>query len=124
MAIVKAQCSAESLELCELIRLAEWIVQPPTDKAAWQWCQSHAVPIIRELGRRLLSQRSSQEVAIPDLLRQVKEMRDAQKTFQVRTNRAEAPAALRASIERERIIDQILANHFQPALFDLEGEEQ
>jgi hypothetical protein len=58
VALVRLKGSCETLELVELLKLAESCEAPPTDAGAWQWVQDFAKPLIRELASRLDSSAS------------------------------------------------------------------
>lgn len=107
LAIIEQRGSAEALELCELLALADWIAAPMPPERSDAWARDIAVPLIAELGRRLQQQRASQEVDLPAFFSQVHAMRRAQKTG----DRQQSKASL------ESQVDRVLSAHFQPSLF-------
>ena len=105
-ALVMAQRSAESLDLSELLRLAEDPMCPSTQCEAYEWAIRYAIPMIAELRLRL--ERSAKKVDDkPRIMRMVEQMRKAQRG---------KDKALRESTEAQ--VDQWLSNEFQPCLFD------
>lgn len=119
VAIVKAHGSAELLQTCELLRLADWLSQPPGDAHAWLWAEQVCVPIVQELGRRLQRQLDAQTVNVPTLLGQVHAMRSAQRAVASAKNKSrEAKLALHHQLAiAERTIDDLIDEHYQPTLF-------
>lgn len=118
LAILRETGSAEQFQAIELLQLADWIVQPPTDAAAWRWADDIAVPIIRELGRRLQRRIETTAVEVPRLLADVSAMRTAQRKATCK----QIPAAERKPLAEiaaghEAHIDSLIDRHYQPSLF-------
>lgn len=118
LAILRETGTAEQFHTIELMRLADWIVQPPSDSAAWRWADDIAVPIIRELGRRLQRRIETTAVDVPRLLADVSAMRNAQRVAAKKS----MPAAERKPLQElaaghEAHIDSLIDQHYQPSLF-------
>ncbi len=118
LAILRETGTAEHFHHIELMRLAEWIVQPPSDAAAWQWADDIAVPLIRELGRRLQRRIETTAVDIPRLLADVAAMRAAQRRAAAKSISAAERKPLRdIAAGHETHIDWLIDQHYQPSLF-------
>lgn len=103
----------------ELLALADWLAQPPSDVGAYQWAEEIALPVIQELGRRLSRQLDSQRINVPSLLGIVHEMRNAQRIFAKARNkpRAEKDSLYHDVLIREQRVDAIIDEHYRPSLF-------
>jgi hypothetical protein len=105
-ALVMAQRSAESLDLSELLRLAEDPMCPSKSSDAYEWAIRYAIPMIAELRLRL--ERSAKQVDDkPRIMRMVEQMRRAQRG----KDREVREAA-------EAKVDHWLSTQFQPSLFE------
>jgi hypothetical protein len=110
-ALVMAQRSAESLDLCELLRLAEDPACPPAENSeAYKWATRFAIPMIRELRDRLdtVSRKVDDQ---PRIRRMIEQMRKAQRGKDKDSREA-----------WEAKVDSWLRNEFQPSLFEDSSE--
>jgi hypothetical protein len=106
-ALVMAQRSAESLDLTELLRLAEDPMCPPVENSeAYKWATRFAIPMIAELRDRL-DTKSRQVDDKPRIMRMIEQMRKAQRG---------KDKPLREAMEAK--VDQWLYGEFQPSLFE------
>lgn len=105
-ALVMLNRSAESLDMCELLRLAEDPACPSKSNEAYEWAIRYAIPMISELQRRLdrLSKQADDRSRTMRLLQQ---MRKAQ-----RGKDKELTEALEAKV------DTWLYDNVQPTLFE------
>jgi hypothetical protein len=119
VAVVKTNGSAELLQTVELLRLADWLAQPPNDLGAWQWVEDVCLPVVQELGRRLQRQRDNQAIDVPQLLAQVYAMRKAQRAVVAAKGKSrELKLALYHQLAiAEKAIDDLIEQHYQPTLF-------
>jgi hypothetical protein len=119
VAVVKTNGSAELLQTVELLRLADWLAQPPNDLGAWQWAEDVCLPVVQELGRRLQRQRDNQAIDVPQLLAQVYAMRKAQRAVVAAKGKSrELKLALYHQLAiAEKAIDDLIEQHYQPTLF-------
>lgn len=119
VAIVRNTGSAESLQTCELLALAEWLSQPPNDEDAWFWCEEVCLPIVRELARRLQRQSDNQTLELPQLLSQINAMRRSQTAAESVRNkpRSEKLSLYHRKAVAEKAIDDLLDRPLQPTLF-------
>lgn len=119
IAIVKANGSAESLQTNELLRLSDWLSQPPTDSGAWQWAEDVCLPIVAELGRRLQRRLDQQSIDIPRLLKQIHTLRQAQRDAVAAKGKSrEIKLAIFHQLAvAEAEIDKLIERHYQPTLF-------
>ncbi len=119
LAIIRQHGNAESLHTVELIALSDWICQPTSDEAVYAWAEELALPVIRELGRRLAAQCDTQALHVPALLAQVHAMRTAQVALsKAKSKSREEKLSLAHQLaQHESAIDHIIAEHYQPSLF-------
>lgn len=104
-ALVMANRSAMSLDLVELLRLAEDPMCSSEAAEAYKWATRFAIPLITELRRRL--EKSAQQVEYkPQLIKLVREMRKAQRS---------KDRELREAIEAK--VDELVRDEVQPTLF-------
>jgi hypothetical protein len=104
-ALVMANQSALSLDLVELLRLAEDPMCPIEAASAYKWATQFAIPVIAELRRRL--ENSAQQVEYkPQLIKLVREMRKAQRG---------KDRELREALEAR--VDDLVRDEVQPSLF-------
>lgn len=119
VATIRARGDAQHLTVIELLHLADWLSQPPSDDAAWEWCESVALPVVRELGRRLQQHRDTQAISLPAVLAQVHTLRAAQHALHF-AKRQPREVKLRLSSElahAEAAIDALIDQHYHPTLF-------
>jgi hypothetical protein len=106
-ALVMAQRSAESLDLIELLRLAEDPMCPPAENSrAYEWATRFAIPMIAELRDRLDAKSRAVDDK-PRIMRMIEQMRKAQRG---------KDKSLREAMEAK--VDQWLYGEFQPSLFE------
>jgi hypothetical protein len=106
-ALVMAQRSAESLDLTELLRLAEDPMCPPVENSeAYKWATRFAIPMIRELRDRLDTKSRAVDDR-PRVMRMISLMRKAQRG---------KDKGLREAFEAK--VDQWINNEYQPSLFE------
>lgn len=104
-ALVMANRSAMSLDLVELLRLAEDPMCSSEAAEAYKWATRFTIPLITELRRRL--EKSAQQVEYkPQLIKLVREMRKAQRS---------KDRELREAIEAK--VDELVRDEVQPTLF-------
>ncbi len=108
-ALVMLHRSAESLDLAELLSLAEDPAAPPSDDGAYEWTQRFAIPIIRELHRKLVNTHQQVEYK-PELICLLRRLRKAQ-----RDRNRDRDKDLVKQLEAE--VDMMLADELQPSLF-------
>ena len=105
-ALVMAQRSAESLDLSELLRLAEDPMCPSKSSEAYEWAIRYAIPMIAELRLRL-ERIAKQCDDKPRTMRLIEQMRKAQRG---------KDKDLREALEAK--VDQWLYGNLQPSLFE------
>ena len=104
-ALVMVNRSAMSLDLVELLRLAEDPMCSSEAAEAYKWATRFTIPLITELRRRL--EKSAQQVEYkPQLIKLVREMRKAQRS---------KDRELREAIEAK--VDELVRDEVQPTLF-------
>lgn len=122
VAQVIARGDAEHLETCELLSLAESCEAPPeaaeptpakitAGRIVRPWSSGFAIPLIRELGRRLAAAGEADKHA--ELISAVVQMRTAQRGYFKERTREN----LRHSKELERRVDKLLEQRSQLELF-------
>lgn len=107
-AIVMANCSAKSLAIEELLRVAEDPMVPPEQGATNAWAEDFAVPLIVELRSQLESALKQADYK-PKLIKLVREMRKSQRG---------KDRELREALEAK--VDELVREEVQPSLL---GEE-
>ncbi|QDV22882.1 hypothetical protein [Aureliella helgolandensis] len=115
-AAVMTRGSAEWLELCELVKLAESCEATAHADRTTQWAREFAIPLIRELGRRL--DRSNQSPARGETMRVVEIARDlrAAQLRELRENETAVSRRLQVKQLQQRL-DAALENQSQLSLF-------
>lgn len=109
-ALVMAQRSAESLDLCELLRLAEDPMCPPAENSrAYEWATRFAIPMIAELRDRLDAKSRAVDDR-PRVMRMISMMRKYQRS------KASKDKPLREAFEAK--VDEWINSEFQPTLFE------
>lgn len=109
-ALVMAQRSAESLDLCELLRLAEDPMCPPVENSeAYKWATRFAIPMIAELRDRLDAKSRAVDDR-PRIMRMVHLMRKYQRS------KANKDKPLREAFESK--VDEWINAEYKPSLFE------
>lgn len=119
VSLVSQRGNADCLELPELLAMAEWVAAPAREAEAVAWSRDVAVPLVRELGRRLQRHCDSVEVGVPELLQLMRDVRAAQKAYWQRRRQPKeiSQPLLKAALVLEKRMDAVVANHLQPSLF-------
>jgi hypothetical protein len=115
-ALVMANQSAESLMLVELLRLAEDPAAPPGPKEAYRWAQQFALPMIRELHRRLAATAKQVDYK-PELIATLRMMRQAQIKSKQRLTNDQREFNTKSLRALEDQVDRLISDETQPSLF-------
>jgi hypothetical protein len=117
LAVIASKSSAESLDTSELLHLADWITAPIPEQRTHDWAEHIAVPIIAELGRRLARSIDTQSIDLPQVLKQVREMRSAQRRYFAARGSDKKSELMELSKALEAEVDELLNAEMQPSLF-------
>jgi hypothetical protein len=109
-ALVMLNRSASSLDLTELLSVAEDAFPPTHTAEAIDWSERFAMPLITELRRRLITASQERDYK-PELIVTLRKMRAAQKD-------KKKTGVWRGKLdELEAAVDRLIAEETQPSLF-------
>lgn len=118
VAHVHTRGSADLLQTCELLKLAESCEAPPNDAGAWRWVQDFAKPLLREMAVRLSAADQRNIGNERELVAAATELREAERVFSGEKTMAHRRAVALA----QRRIDELLTRRNQMQLFSADPD--